>query len=111
MLAAKAAQPPKARPDAVNDTAMERRGAQVLRVMENLAPKRCDPQKGASRRSIPSAFPRARKWKAGRPGPLKNRGDDARLLFENRIGCEAASLLSRHRTGRDKKAEGDESRC
>ena len=42
-----------------NDTAMERRGAQASRVMRCLAPKRCDPRKGASRRSIPPACPEA----------------------------------------------------
>ena len=28
------------------------------------------------------------------PGPLKNTGDDARLLFENRIGIEAAAYAA-----------------
>ena len=50
-----------------NDTAMERRGAQVLRVMESRAPRGAI-QVSASRRSIPSACPRGGRGRQATPG-------------------------------------------
>ena len=68
-------QPPEARPVRRKDTAMERRGAQVLRVMENRAPH------GAIHKERlaalhPSGLSGGEKGKAGRPGASYNRGDD-----------------------------------
>ena len=60
-------QPPEARPGAVQDTAMERRGAQVLRVKESRAPQGAI-QKSASWRSIPPACPEGGGERQAAPG-------------------------------------------
>ena len=62
---------------------VERRGAQRPCSQGRAHLARCGIRCGASRRSIPSIFVEGGRRKAGAPAPLKNRGDGARLLFEN----------------------------
>ncbi|HWK96093.1 MAG TPA: hypothetical protein VNR39_11785, partial [Pseudolabrys sp.] len=65
-----------------NDTAMERRGAQVLRVMENRAPQ------GAIHKERlaalhPLGVSEGRKREGRPPRAFENRGDQSRPLFDN----------------------------
>jgi len=72
----KADQPPEARPVAVTTPRWSAAGRSVLAI-KDATHRKVRNHKGASRRSIPSAFARGAEGKGRPPRAFKNRGDGA----------------------------------